>query len=126
MRAPTVSLYHSRNIGMANGEPVPMLYGAKITGKLGSTNVGFVNAQTGDAKATDDVIGSLNPGKNFSVLRLKQDVFRRSSIGLMLTNTQGAGEYNRVGGVDANFVFYDFLTIGGEIASVLGDDSLEE
>ena len=43
----------------------------------------------------------------------------------MLTNTQGAGEYNRVGGVDANFVFYDFLTIGGEVASVLGDDSLE-
>ena len=125
MRAPTVSLYHSRNIGMENGEPVPMLYGAKITGKLGSTNLGFMNAQTGDSKITDDVIGPSNPGKNFSVLRLKQDVFRRSSIGLMLTNTQGDGKYNRVGGVDANFVFYDFLTIGGEIASVLADDSLE-
>lgn len=122
-RSPTVSLYHSRNIGLAGGEPVPMIYGAKLTGKVGSTDIGFVNAQTGNSDY--ELIEDLEPGKNFTVLRLKQDVFARSTVGMIVTNAQGAGEYNRVAGVDASFRFYDYLSISGEIASVVGDSFLE-
>jgi hypothetical protein len=120
---PSVSLYHSRNIGLERGEPVPMIYGAKLTGKIGSTNIGFVNAQTGDSDF--EVLEDLNPGQNFTALRLKQDVFERSSVGMIFTNAQGADNYNRVAGVDASFRFYDYLGIGGEIAGVVADDFLE-
>jgi len=123
---PSVSLYHSRNIGLVGGEPVPMRYGTKLTGKVGSTNIGFVNAQTGNSEVNIvDDIEVFNPGKNFTVFRLKQDVLERSSVGMIFTNVQGAGEYNRVAGVDASFRFYDFLSISGEIAGVLADDVLE-
>ncbi len=121
--SPAVSLYHSRNIGLVRGEPVPMLYGAKLTGKMGDTNIGFVNAQTGDSDY--EIIEDLRPGKNYTVLRLKQDVFERSTIGMIATNAQGAGEYNRVAGVDASFRFFDYLGIGGEIASVVADNTLD-
>jgi hypothetical protein len=120
---PAASLYYSRNIGLVDGEPVPIIYGGKLTGKVGSTDIGFVNAQTSDSEIDDD--GDLHPGKNFTALRLKQDVFTRSSIGMIVTNAQGAGEYNRVAGVDASFRFYDYLSISGELAGVLSDDQLE-
>ncbi len=122
-RSPAVSLYHSRNIGLEGGEPVPMIYGAKLTGKIGSTNIGFVNAQTGDSDF--EVLEDLNPGQNYTVLRLKQDVLARSSVGMIFTNAQGAGNYNRVAGVDASFRFFDYLAFGGEIAGVVADDHLE-
>lgn len=122
-RGPSVSLYHSRNIGLKRGEPVPMIYGTKLTGKIGSTNIGFVNAQTGDSDF--EVLEDLSPGQNYTVLRLKQDVFERSSIGMIFTNVQGSGNYNRVAGVDASFRFYDYLAFSGEIAGVVADDQLE-
>jgi len=123
---PSVSLYHSRNIGLVSGEPVPIRYGAKLTGKVGSTNIGFVNAQTGSSDVNIvDGVEVFNPGKNFTVLRLKQDVFERSSVGMIYTNVQGAGAYNRVAGVDASFRFYDYLSISGEFASVLADGVLD-
>ncbi|MGD8328558.1 MAG: DUF5916 domain-containing protein [Acidobacteriota bacterium] len=122
MGGPDVSLYHSRNIGLAGGNPVPMIYGAKLTGKIGGTTVGFVNAQTGDSNAA--AIEDVEPGQNFTVLRLRQDIFERSSVGMIFTNAQGAGNYNRVAGVDASFRFFDYLSFGGDIAGVLDDSSL--
>jgi hypothetical protein len=108
--SPLVKLYHSRNIGLASGEPVPMNYGLKTTGKVGGTSIGAINAQTG----SDSVIDY--SGRNYSTVRVKQDIFERSSVGLIFTNVQGGGEYNRVGGVDANFRFFDNLSVNGYAA----------
>ena len=107
---PLVVLYHSRNIGLFAGEPVPMTYGLKTTGKIGGTSIGAINSQTG----SDDAIGYA--GRNYSTVRVKQDVLERSSIGMIFTNVQGDGGYNRVGGIDANFRFFDNLTITGYVA----------
>jgi len=122
--SPDVSLYHSRNIGLSGGEPVSMIYGAKLTGKVGSTDIGFVNAQTGDSEVTDD--GDVLAGQNFTVLRLKQDVFERSSVGVIFTNAQGGDDYNRLAGVDASFRFFDYLSISGEFAGVIDDSTLQD
>jgi len=109
--APLALLYHSRNIGLYQGNPVPMRYGAKATGKIGSTSIGFINAQTGD----DLELGY--EGRNYTALRVKQDVLGRSAIGAIFTNVQdGEGGYNRVGGVDASFRFFDYLSVGGYVA----------
>lgn len=115
---PLAKLFHSRNIGLVSGVPVPLTYGAKIAGKLGSTSIGFINAQTGSSSE----LGS--SGGNYSVLRLKQDILQRSSIGIIATNAQSGGEYNRVAGLDANFSFFDHFKVGGYAAR--SQDSRQE
>ena len=40
---------------------------------------------------------------HFSVLRVNRDIFRQSSIGMIYTDRELAGAYNRVGGVDTRF-----------------------
>jgi hypothetical protein len=122
-RSPAVSLFHSRNIGLVGGEPVPMRYGAKLTGKVGNTNIGFLNAQTGDSDF--ELLEDRIPGQNYTVLRVKQDVLERSTVGVIFTNAQGADSYNRVAGVDASFRFFDYFAIGGEVAGVIADEGLE-
>ena len=96
---PIIRMYHSRNIGLdAAGRPLPIDYGAKITGRIGGGNVGLLNVQTGDS-----VFGG---GSNYSVLRWRQDVLERSSIGVIGINVDADGvDFNRVYGADADFQF---------------------
>jgi hypothetical protein len=109
-----VNLFHSRNIGLVDGESVPITYGAKVTGKVGGTNMGVMNVQTGDSE--------FGAGENFTAIRLKQDLFERSSIGGIFTNVQRDGGFNRVMGLDGNFRFLDHLRFGGYFARA--DDSV--
>jgi hypothetical protein len=109
---PQIKLYHSRNIGLSNtGQEIPMLGGVKLTGRMGEKfSLGFLNAQTDDF--------GLRPGDNFTVFRLKRDAFTRSSLGFFFTNRQAEGnDYNRVVGVDQNFIFYEHLTLTGLLGS---------
>ena len=60
---------------------VPLDVGGRLTGRAGKYSVGVLNIQTGDE---EERAGA--PATNFSVVRLKRDVLRRSSIGLLVTN----------------------------------------
>ena len=101
-------LFYSRRIGLNNGRAVPIDAGGRLTGRAGRFTIGMVNIQSGD----DASSGS--PATNFSVMRLKRDVLRRSSIGAIYTgrtNAQlGAGR-NDAYGVDGVFGFFDNLTM---------------
>ena len=112
---PLALLFFSRRIGLGpEGQPVPIRFGGKLTGKIGSGNVGFVNVQTGDSQ--------FGAGQNFAAFRWKQDVLERSSVGALVTNVQGPdGQYNRVFGVDADFTLFDHLFLSGFVAG--GQDS---
>jgi hypothetical protein len=110
---PSLSLVHSRRIGLAEGERVPIIYGAKMTGKMGSTNLGLMNVQTNDTEFA--------PSENYTAIRVKQDVFERSSVGVLVTNVAGGGDHNRVMGVDGTFRFFDYLNLSGYYAAA--DDS---
>ena len=106
--APLSELFFSRRIGLApDGTPLPIDFGAKLTGKIGrGGNLGLINVGTGESL--------FGRGRNFTALRWRQDVLSRSSIGALVTNVQAAGgETNRVFGVDANFTFFDHLNISG-------------
>ncbi len=96
---PILRMYHSRNIGLDDaGRPLPIDYGAKITGKIGGGNVGLLNVQTSDS--------AFGEGSNYSVARWRQDVLARSSIGVIGINVEGQGDdFNRVYGADASFQF---------------------
>ena len=107
--------FFTRRIGLTdNGAPVPIDYGVKLTGKIGPYNVGFLQVQTRKLGDTSTAVGI--PRQQFSVLRVKRDILKRSYIGAILVNRQGAttggGEsYNRVGGADAEFNLTDHYKV---------------
>ncbi len=100
------NLFFSRRIGLSpERELIPIIGGAKLTGRVGAYTLGIINMQTDSHEGA--------PGRNNSVFRIKRDLFGRSSVGAMFTNL-GSGEgrdHNRVYGVDGNFVFAENLDI---------------
>jgi hypothetical protein len=99
-------MFYSRRIGLDAGHEVPIAGGGRITGRIGQFNIGALHISTRRApKAQVDAT-------QFSVLRLKRDLFRKSSIGGIVTHrsrVQGQLGSNDAYGVDGNFVFYDNL-----------------
>ena len=105
-------LFFSRRIGLSpSGDVIPIIAGARFTGRAGPYTIGFLNMQTDTAFGIQ--------GSNFGVYRVKRNVLERSSVGAMFTNRQSSldGDYNRVFGVDGNFVFADNLNIQGFVAN---------
>ena len=45
-RPPPLLLFYSRRIGLADGRAIPILGGAKMTGKIGPYGVGVLNVLT--------------------------------------------------------------------------------
>ena len=109
--APT--LFHSRRIGLEGGTVVPIVGGGRVTGKMGAFDIGALNIQT-----DDEVISGGEP-TNFTVVRVKRDILRRSSIGALFTNRSvsvvGDGS-NQVYGADATFSFYDNVNLLAYVA----------
>ena len=104
----TPVLFYSRRIGLQDGHEVPIVAGGRLTGRIGKLSVGLMNVQGGN----EPVSGT--QATNFSVVRVKQDILRRSSIGAIFTgrsvSLQGPGS-NQAYGLDGTFAFYDNLTI---------------
>lgn len=94
-------IFYTRQIGLNNRSEVPIIAGGRLVGKAGNTNIGVLTMQTAEKDAF--------PSTNFSVVRLKQDVFERSSIGMILTAKNQPGHYNYVYGVDANYSISNFF-----------------
>ena len=111
----TPSLFYSRAIGLNAGREIPINVGERVTGKAGKYSVGFLNIQTRE----DEI--STTPTTNFTVARLKRDILRRSSVGMMVTNrSQSAvvpGESNLAYGADAAFSFFQNVSFGGYYAN---------
>ena len=109
--APT--MFYSRRIGLQGGQAVPILGGGRLTGKVGAFDVGALNIQTGN----EAVSGA--PDTNFTVLRVKRDILRRSSVGAIATSRtlslSGDGS-NQAYGADAVFSFFDSVNLLGYYA----------
>ena len=106
--AETPIMFYSRRIGLSGGREVPLTAGGRMTGRAGRYSLGVLNIQTG----SEAVSGTLDT--NFTVARVKRDLFRRSSVGAILTNRTALGSEtgtNVAGGVDASFAFYDNVLI---------------
>ena len=104
-------LFHSRRIGLANGLPVPILAGARLTGRAGPYYLGLMNIQT---RSDRDI-----PATNFTVARVRRNILANSDIGGMFLNSQSQlpEDYNRSYGADVNFLFFDRrLKAGGMLA----------
>jgi hypothetical protein len=74
----SVRPFFSRQIGLdAEGHPQRIDYGAKLTGQIGSNNVGMLHVRTAN---TDDL-----RGEDFTVFRSRESFFRQSYVGMMYT-----------------------------------------
>lgn len=102
-------LFFSRRIGLSNtGQQEPLYGGARLTGRAGAWNLGLMTMQSKEYEA--------KPSTNYTVLRLKRDVFTSSDVGAIFLSTQPSGsidDFNRVAGFDANFRFFRNLSING-------------
>jgi hypothetical protein len=87
--------FFSRRIGLFEGEQVPVRFGTKLYGKIGSTNISALDVQTGDFPGL--------PGRNLFAARMTQNVFAESKVGWVLTNGSPTGEKNTLAGVDFNY-----------------------
>ena len=101
-------LFYSRRIGLNRGATVPLNAGGRLTGRVGPFTLGLVNIQTGEEERTG------SPSTNFSVVRLRRDVLRRSSVGVIATRRSvlqaGPGE-NYAYGVDGTFAFFSNMLV---------------
>ncbi len=109
--APTI--FYSRRIGLQNRSVVPIVGGGRVTGKIGAFDVGALNIQTDeDALARAEMT-------NFTVVRVKRDILRRSAIGGIFTNRSvaiaGDGS-SQAYGADATFSFYENVNLLGYVA----------
>jgi len=87
--------FFSRRIGLFEGEQVPVRFGTKLYGKIGSTNISALDVQTGDSPGL--------PGRNLFAARMTQNVLAESKVGWILTNGSPMGEKNTLAGVDFNY-----------------------
>jgi hypothetical protein len=87
-------LFYSRRIGIDEGRVVRILAGARLVGRVGDWDVGFLDMQTQRT--------TLLPSENFGVLRVRRRVFNNySNVGGMLTTRIGEdGAYNVAYGLD--------------------------
>ena len=100
-------MFFSRQIGLLKGQEVPVLGGGRVTGRSGRYSIGALNIETGDKPSA----GARTT--NFSTVRVKRDVLRRSNVGFVGTRRSvginGGGANTLVGG-DANFFLLTNLT----------------
>lgn len=105
-------LFFTRRIGIdgESGGQVPILGGARLTGKVGQNNIAVMDIQT------DDAYG--RPSENFLVARYSRDILGRSKVGGIVVNREASsgGHYNRTFAADATIALGPSLTMNGFLA----------
>jgi hypothetical protein len=110
----TPYLFFSRRIGLDQSRVIPLVAGGRTTGKAGKFTFGAINVQTGDDEA------ARIDSANFTVLRAKRDILRRSSIGGMFTHrtsTPGRIGANEGYGLDTAMSFYQNVRFDAYLAA---------
>ena len=113
-RPPPMLLFYSRRIGLAEGNAIPIIFGGKTSGKVGSYGVGFLNVLTDkfyDPDTEDDPLDV--PRTNYSVMRITKDISSGSRIGMIAVNKDEIGDYNRAGGFDFEYRPNDSMDVRG-------------
>ena len=101
-------LFFSRRIGLSeDGDILPIRGGARITGKIGRTDVGAFHIR-------QEEVGGESPEIGFSAVRLRRDVLARSSVGVLaLDRTETSGESHRVAAADFSWALHRSTTVSG-------------
>ena len=97
--------FFSRKIGLLGGQEVPINYGAKLTGKVGRTEIGMLDVRTREVSNVD--------AKNLFVGRIKQNFLEQSYVGAIFTEGNPASPLSSSTiGVDMRLATSNFLGSG--------------
>jgi hypothetical protein len=102
----TPVMFFSRRIGLSNGQSVPVIAGGRVAGKAGRYDIGALTITTDDKPSAGAVT------TNFSALRIKRNILRRSSVGFVSTGRWPAvsgNDQSGTAGADADLRFFDNL-----------------
>ena len=114
-------LFYSRAVGLtADRRPIPIAGGARFSGRIGNTEVGFMDMQTRSLGRPG--ADGYAPAENFAVLRVRQPVHGSSDVGFMLVNRQTTSDgtlsaWNRSVAVDANLRLFRYLLVNSYAAA---------
>ena len=115
------SLFYSRRIGSVapDGNIIPILGGAKLTGSINGFRIGFLDAYTGSVK--NDSMTLVNP-VNYSAGRIVREFGEGTYIGISGTSTDvpeydgSEYAYGRSGALDAQVTFLENHRISSSVA----------
>lgn len=102
---PPYQLFFSRQIGIGQQGAVPILGGARLTGRVGDQTVGLMNVIT-------DRSGDV-PRTSYSVARMKRDIGENNFLGFMVTDRRDGDGANTVAAVDGSFWLQPTLNVQG-------------
>ena len=103
------SLFHSRRIGVASGELVPIEWGSRLSGRAAGVDVGLLHMQTEGLLDIQEPTG-------WTVARLAKELPNRSRIGGIYSSrvsSEDSRDYNRTYGVDARLGIGEVWTFNG-------------
>ena len=106
--ATPLTLLYTRNIIRPD-------FGARVTGKVGRTNLGILaidDREPGETVQADDPLSGKKAG--FFVGRVSQDLGKGSNVGLMYTDEEFGGGFNRIGGADFTWRINNNWTLLGQ------------
>ena len=97
--------YFSRRIGSAGSNPVPIHFGARLSGKVNKKlQFGLMTVQT------DAVAGLGENGQNYSIAAIQQSIMDGSSFTAFISSRQSTNgfyldhdNYNRIGGMEFDY-----------------------
>lgn len=103
--------FFSRRIGLSNGSAIPIIAGARLSGKPSKNwRIGVMDIQTAKAKINNSDVFS----QNYFVGAIQRNVFKRSNVAMIFVNRQqfdtskySVTNYNRVLGLDYNLASAD-------------------
>ena len=109
--------FFSRQIGLNEGQQIPIDYGTRVTGQVGPYEVGFYQIGTGEQSVfTEEVGDTLIPTERFTVGRVKRRIFEQSSIGAIYTRRSTsedesgfAPEIGQTAGIDLQLTSRSFM-----------------
>ena len=96
-------MFFSRRVGLSSGQSVPVIAGGRVTGKAGQFDVGGLIITTNDKPEAGAAMTT------FSATRVRRNILRRSSVGLIVTSRSPAAsahDLNTTAGVDADLRFH--------------------
>ncbi len=118
---PELMPFFTRRIGISDqGGLIPILGGARLSGRAGKYTMSMLSMETDQIEDT--------PRTNYSMIRVRRDLLRKSDVGGFVTNKQAAGgRYNRTFGTDVNLNFLTYLDVSAYVfktdtANVKGKD----
>jgi hypothetical protein len=125
--------FFSRQIGLLDGEQIPINAGIKLNGRVGKWNLALLDVQTRETFVSPQIVSDLSlpsprvPGTNLLAGRVSYDFNENLRIGTIFTNGDPAAlRQNTLAGIDAiwhtsKFLGNKNLLLGAWSATTQGD-----